>query len=209
MFISSSRLRLYLGMKYFYFLLLSVVIMSCNHTKQKPAAYVDLSELKQRRNWIEKYSLGHKNEMAVFAKVAGKTELVKVFDDKWPDDTEYGYNILKDEFGKIIMIYSSPVSESGDWNVEHTHYFDKNENTFLFERKANAFSDCLTDEGVAYETVKKYFDGKFKLMKKTDSLVDKGGKALVKSKCAVKFAIEDATVYPNAGACLKAYHIIL
>jgi hypothetical protein len=105
------------------------------------------------------------------------------------------------------MIYSSPMSESGDWSVEHTHYFDSDGNTFLFERHANAFNDCLPDGEVAFETVKQYCDADFKLIEKTDQLVDAKGKPLDTNKCAIDFATEEAVAYPNVDACLKAYHI--
>lgn len=147
--------------------------------------------------------------MLVFAKVPDKKALLKIENEKWPDEVEYSYNVLEDDNGKVILIDSSPVSESGDWDVSHTHYFDENGNTFLFERKANAFNDCLTNDSVAYETIKKYYTPPFKLIKQQDILVDKNGKALDKNKCSVDFAMEDAKVYPNVTACLKAYHIII
>lgn len=192
-------------MKYIYLLFLSTLIVACN----RPKHHYTLPELKQRRDKIEKYSLDHKNATIVFAKVHTKAELIKVIDDKWPDDTEYAYNVLKDSSDKVILIYSSPISESGDWDIEHKHYFESDGNTFLFERHASAFSDCLSDGEAAYETVKKYFDVDLKLIEQTDNLVDKRGNLLNKSKCTIDFAIEDATVYPNVEACLKAYKIVL
>lgn len=190
-------------MKYLCFLF-CLSILSCGHPKR----HYTLSELKHRRDWIEKYSLKHKSEMVVFAKVPGKAQLIKIVNDKWPDETEYAYNVLKDSSGNVILIYSSPVSESGDWNVEHNHYFDPEGNTFLFERHANAFNDCSAGDEVAYETVKKYFDSDFNIMEKTDNLVDKKGKHLNKSECSIDFAIQDATIYPNAESCMRAYNII-
>jgi hypothetical protein len=190
------------------------MIVSCGNPKHSstvktPKSVSSVSALKRKRDNIEAYSLQHKNNMLVFAKVPGKDVLLKIENEKWPDEVEYSYNVLKDDNGKIIMIDASPVSESGDWDVSHTHYFYSDGNTFLFERNANAFNGCLTNDSVVYETVKKYFAPSFKLLKQQDIVVDKNGKALDKSKCAVDVAIEDARVYPNVNACLKAYHIKL
>lgn len=185
---------------------------ACSNPKQSSAgktykSIVSISASKRKRNNIETYSLQHKNNMLVFAKVSDKKALVKIENDEWPDETVYAYNVLKDDAGKIMMIDASPLSESGDWDVSHTHYFDDNGNTFLFERKANAFSDCLTNDSVAYETVKKYYALPFRLIEQQDILVNKDGKTLDKSKCTVDFAIEDAIVYPDVNTCLKAYGI--
>jgi hypothetical protein len=200
-------------MKYF-FLLFCLFVFSCGHPKhpstvKSSKSAISISALKRKRDNIEAYSLQHKNNMLVFAKVPGKDVLLKIENEKWPDEVEYSYNVLKDDNGEIIMIDASPFSESGDWDVSHTHYFYSDGNTFLFERKANAFNGCLTNDSVVYETVKKYFAPSFKLLKQQDIVVDKNGKALDKSKCVVDFAIEDANVYPNVNACLKAYRIIL
>lgn len=197
-------------MKCLYTLLLPILLVACRPTANKmKSTSVDVSQLKRHKNQISIYSSQHKNSFLVFAKVANKQELVKVVNEKWPDDTECAYNILKNDDGKIIMILSSPVSESGDWYLKCTHYFNNDGNTFIYEIKANAFA--LPDDEVAYETTTDYFGADFKLLKHNYKLVDKKGKALDKQIYGFEAASRGFNIkaYSNVHDCLAAYHIQL
>ena len=135
-----------------------------------------------------------------------KNDLVRIFNGKFPDDSiEYTYNVLTKK-GKVIMILSSPYSESGDWDVDITHYFDADGRTFAYERLANAF--VLPDDGVAYETTTNYFNPQFKNIKHIYKLIDKNKKALDKIYAFDRKGF-DNNIYPTSSECLKAYNIIL
>lgn len=104
------------------------------------------------------------------------------------------------------MIMSSPYSESGDWDVDITHYFDADGRTFAYEKIANAF--VLPDDGVAYETTTNYFNPQFKNIKHIYKLIDKNKKALDKIYAFDREGF-DNKIYPTSSECLKAYNINL
>jgi hypothetical protein len=201
-------------MKIYCILLLLVLFVGCNqhkgsHLQEEKSQTEVLLPLTSHKDVIEKFSIKHKNKFLLFAKVAGKLNPVKVLNEKWPQDTECAYNILKDEKGYIVMIMSSPVSESGDWNLECTHYFNNNGSTFIYEIKANAFS--LPDDGIAYETTTTYFGSSFKLLRSVYKLVDEKGKKLNKKDYGFDALSRGLNVkaYANVNECLAAYHIKL
>lgn len=142
----------------------------------------------------------------VFVKMNNKNELLRIFKGSFPEDSiECTYNVLTEK-GKVIMIMASPYSESGDWDMECTHYFKADGHTFAFEKQANAFA--LPDDGVAYETTIDYFDPQFKCIKHIYKLVDKNGKGLDKSYAFDRGSFNDK-IYSTSGECLSAYHIKL
>lgn len=145
--------------------------------------------------------------MMVFAMVSGNAKPVKVLNEKWPEDTEYAYNVLLNNKGKVIMIMESPTSESGDWNLECYHYFNSDGSSFCYEVEANSFA--LPDDGVAYETTTQYFNKEHTATLTKYKLVDKKGKTL--DKKLYGFDAKDRgfnlTVYKTVDKCLAGYHI--
>ena len=43
------------------------------------------------------------------------------------------------------LAFQSPFSQSGDWNLDLSHYFDAHEVTFLVERQMSFFNGCWDD----------------------------------------------------------------
>lgn len=63
----------------------------------------------------------------------------------WPDSTAISYDVFPDEMGKVRLAFQSPFSQSGDWNLDLSHYFDAHEMTFLVERQMSFFNGCWDD----------------------------------------------------------------
>ena len=179
---------------------------SSQRSKNLNKSNYSLTELRKKKAQIDRLFAKSADSLIVFIKMTNKNELVRIYNGKFPDDSiEYTYNVLIDK-GTVKKIIVSPYSESGDWDVVCSHYFNDDGRTFAFEKHANAFA--LPDDGVAYETTTDYFDPTYKRIKHYYKLVDKDEKALGK-EYAFDYEGIDCKVYPSSNECLKAFHINL
>lgn len=197
-------------MKTLSFILLSLLVISCGHHASQKSAKSNsvryIKTLQKRKALIDQLPSKDTSALTVFVKMTGKNDLVRIFNGKFPDDSiECTYNVLTEK-GKVIKTLSSPYSESGDWDVDITHYFDADGRTFAYERLANAF--VLPDDEVAYETTTNYFNPQFKNIKHIYKLIDKNKKALDKIYAFDRKGF-DNNIYSTSSECLKAYNIIL
>jgi hypothetical protein len=138
-------------------------------------------------------------------KLSNKADLIPLKDTTLPDETETSFNILRDSLRRIVAITESPYSQSGDWFLTLVHYFDKNGQTFAFERQTNFFNSGCT-EGVAYETKTEYYDNDFKLIRRQYKLVDEKGLALNKDSCTFMYDYS-YKVFPSVDKLLQVSKI--
>lgn len=164
-----------------------------------------LTKLKNKRAAVDQFIIKHDKALIILVKVPGKTKLIKVINENWPDEIEYTYNILKDTTGRIILVSQIPFSQSGDWFITYTHYFDEKGNTYAFRKQTNIF-DSDVKGGVIYETLLKYYDVNFSILKKNYTLQDKSGKTIKNNGHVDIYQYKYAT-YKNLDACLKGYNI--
>jgi hypothetical protein len=167
-----------------------------------------LLTLKKRKAAIDKYLKSHKKEIILLAKVPKKNNLIMVKNGKWPEDAECSYNVLRDSSGKIIFVMQSPVSESGDWNIEYSHYFDDKGKTFAFIKQESIFNDEVKG-GVVREIHLLYYDDNFKTLNQINNLLDKDDKPLLKNKGAFDFPEYKYVIYKNLNDCIIGYNIKL
>ena len=146
-----------------------------------------------------------KEKIIVFAKLADNDELVPITNEDFPENVETSFSILKDSSGKLITTSEIPVSQSGDWYIVLTHYFDKNGQTFAFERQTNFFNGICTG-GVAYETKTEFYDDNFELVSSQYKLVDAKNQPLNKDSCGHAYNF-DYKVSSNADHYLHAKKI--
>ena len=147
----------------------------------------DIAErLQYQKVLIDTLLIRNRNNIEVLVKLTSKTDLIPLKDTTLPDETETSFNILRDSLKRIVAITESPFSQSGDWFLTLIHYFDKNGQTFAFERQTNFFNSGCT-EGVAYETKTEYYDNDFKLIRKEYKLVDEKGVNLNKDSCTFMY----------------------
>ena len=138
--------------------------------------------LKYQKATIDTLFNRRKEKIEVLVKLVDNDELVKVSNGNFPKNVETTFNIIKDNLGQVITISEFPFSESGDWNIILTHYFDKDGKTFAFERQTNFFNSICTD-GVAYETKTEFYNSAFQLIDKDYRLVDEKNNNLQKDSC--------------------------
>lgn len=148
-----------------------------------------LERLKYQKTNIDTLFNQSKDKLIVLAKLADKGETIQIKNGNFPDNVETTFNILKDSLGRVITSSEFPFSESGDWNIILTHYFDKDGKTFAFERQTNFFNSICTD-GVAYETQTEFYDSDFQLIDKMYKLVDEKNKTLQKDSCQFPYDYE-------------------
>lgn len=141
-----------------------------------------LERLKYQKATVDTLFNHNKDKLLIFVKLADKDELEQITNGKLPENVVITFNILKDSFGNVITVSEFPFSESGDWNIILTHYFDKDGKTFAFERQTNFFNSICTD-GVAYETKTEFYNIDFQIIDKEYKLVDRQNKPLRKDSC--------------------------
>ncbi|BAU52245.1 hypothetical protein [Mucilaginibacter gotjawali] len=165
-----------------------------------------LAKLKASKAAIDKYVAQHPKNLIVLVKVPGKKNLVRVINEKWPDEIEYTYNIMIGQPGKVIFIDQIPYSESGDWFIEYKHYFDERGNTFAFSKEESIFDDSVKG-GIVRTTLLKYFDAGFKNISQVDKLTDKDGNEIKKNKNNFNFREYKYAIYKSVKDCLDGYYI--
>ncbi|MFT5512408.1 MAG: hypothetical protein ACI8SE_000806 [Bacteroidia bacterium] len=100
-----------------------------------------------------------KNLMAkIFAMIPEVQKPIEVLDLQWPKEIDEVYNIWYSSDTQIVCVGAYPFSESGDWDLGLTHYFDKDGNTFAFERNTSFYNSLCTDE-LAIEQIVMYYAG--------------------------------------------------
>lgn len=110
----------------------------------------------------------HPERMRIYADVGGR--LVAVTDTaNWPE-TEVSYNVWLDSSGRPLIHAEAPVSQSGDWGVVYTHYFDEQGRTRVFDSEAAWFNSLCTD--VLRRHVRMYYDERFGLLRADTSYSD-------------------------------------
>jgi hypothetical protein len=162
-------------MRYTTIIFLLLTISSCGQSTT-----IDLAD--KRRLQIDKQITTDKSNLIVLAKVKGQDDLLRVINENWPENIETTFNILKNQNGQIIYIGEFPTSESGDWDLELKHYFADNGRIVAFEKRLAYFNDNCGD-GIVVEKQIELYDNLFKVLKTTNTLTDKSGKALSETEC--------------------------
>jgi len=165
-----------------------------------------LVSLKNKKAAIDKYVHAHAKQMAVFVKVPNKKTLVRVYNEKWPEEIEYTCNILKDKNGKVVYIFQAPFSESGDWDISYEHYFDENGNVFAFYKDESIFNDNVKG-GIIRSRLLIYYNKDFKAIKQSNWLADEKGNVVKADKTKFDFRDYKYTIYKTLAGCLKALNL--
>jgi hypothetical protein len=87
------------------------------------------------------------------------------------DSAENIFAVLRDDGGHVVYAAEAPVSESGDWSIQSSHYFDTTGATVVIERRASFFNGCTlakSDSTIGIrEIVTSYFAPRHRLVKRT------------------------------------------
>tara|TARA_R110001583_G_scaffold195067_1_gene368914 strand:+ start:68 stop:688 length:621 start_codon:yes stop_codon:yes gene_type:complete len=138
-----------------------------------------LEKIKTELDTLFKHNI---DNLIILAKISNQDNLVLVKNGEFPENTETTFNILKNKAGQIVSISEIPTSESGDWYIVYSYYFDNNGKTFAFERQTNFFNSLCTN-GVAYETKTDFYDKNFNLLKSFYKLTNDKNENLRKEDC--------------------------
>ena len=152
------------------------VIIAADQNRSKVESI--LTEVKR----IEEFISANEDKVELMATTRGSQKPMKVVNGEWPDMVNTSINILRRPNGQIYYYAEYPMSESGDWFIGYSHYFDKEGNVVAFKRIANFFNAECTDE-VAIEKSVYTFDNKHNLTSKTYSLTDSNGIDLSQKLC--------------------------
>lgn len=128
----------------------------------------------------------HRDELIVLAKLTDTNEPKIIEAGMFPGNVETTFNILTDSLGQILRISELPYSESGDWLIVFSHYFDTDGKTFAFERQTNFFNSICT-EGLAFETRSEFYTVDFQVLDKNYKLVDEKNIPLEKDNCQLPY----------------------
>lgn len=175
--------------------LILLTIIGCNSggqngdTKTRLLPEPDFIErLKGEKAQIDTLFKSNANEIKVFALIEGDQIPREIYDQDFPDNIVTTFNLLRDSTGRVITISEFPFSQSGDWHIELTHYFDNQGNTFAFERQTNFFNSICAE--IAFETVTEYYDSDFNRLDSIYTLIDGDNKELKRDGCQFPYDYE-------------------
>jgi hypothetical protein len=137
--------------------------------------------LTQKREIEDQIKL-HKKDLIVFVKLKGQPTPQRIINEKWPENIEFTYNILKNDLGQVIYFGEFPYSESGDWVLELRHFFNNNEQTIAIEKRLSFFNeDC--SEGAITEILTDLYLSNFRLHGTLKSLRDSKDNPIRDANC--------------------------
>ena len=140
-----------------------------------------------RMDWAGKRQLDslmkrRKPKIEVYALRVGEDSALRVDKGEFPDSIRSTFNVFRDDAGRSRVASEFPFSESGDWSLRLTHYFDEKGRIFAFERSLNFFNSVCTP-GMASETRSYFFDTSGRVTDSIYLLLDKEDKALKRKDC--------------------------
>jgi hypothetical protein len=124
--------------------------------------------------------------------------------DSWPDYTTTSLVIYRDSHGDIKAVEEAPVSESGDWYNNYTHYFDNDGRTIGFKRYSGFFIGCPTSP--AKETSVYLFDGNQNLIYKDYLLTDADGNKINPRDCEVFMYRHKYSIFASVNEFVSKKH---
>jgi hypothetical protein len=137
----------------FYILVLLLGFSACNSNQVKEELSLTDSLVKQ------KYAIDtqlNERSLAVWVKVKGKPELIKVGNNGYPRGVEITYNVFNDKNGRTRFIAELPFNDSNDWFISYKSYFDTAGNLFAFQ-KLNNFMNSVCAPGAAVENLTRFY----------------------------------------------------
>jgi hypothetical protein len=148
--------------------------------------------------------LAPRRRMLLWAQIAGHPGVVSVADPKhWPDSTESSYIVLMDSVGRPRLARIVPFSESGDYDIENTFYFDDAGRTTVFERYAGIFnSGC----DVKREISRSYFNTAHRLVERDYRTEDGHGRPAVTRDCDLNYRYP-YVIYDTWAALIAGEHL--
>ena len=141
-----------------------------------------LLQLKEEKTHLDSLFLIQKSQLPVYGQLRDADSLINVDLSDWNPEIVRTFWPLVDTLGRIRAVTESPVSESGDWVITFTHYFDSVGHTFAFERKTSFYNSICTPD-LAHEVRTQFFAPDGVQLDSAYHLSDAEGKSLQRSEC--------------------------
>ena len=154
----------------------------------------------EKKQGLDQLMKRNRQKILVFVNRVGSDSVERVERDEFPDSIRTTYNLYYDDKGRLAVASEFPFSESGDWSVRLTHYFDAAGRTFAFERDMNFFNSICTP-GMAHENRNYLLDTSGRIVDSLYLLLDKEQKNLKRQACQFPYEFP-YTIHPNASAWL-------
>ena len=159
-------------------LLLSFAVMSFSSPKDEAN---QIESITAKTDSIKQVLNGN---FKIYCKV-NKNKILQVKDTaNWPENVEITYNLLLDSIGNLIKYVEIPTSESGDWNLELSYYFNKNGNLQKFVYSLSAFANECTE--ILRDTRQQYYKEKGNIIYKNRFFTDANFKPIDTTGCYVR-----------------------
>jgi hypothetical protein len=173
-----------------------VTITACSVKEESDSNKIPLSNslhteskvrLQEQKAYIDTLFRQNREKVRVLIKTSGSDSLTEVLDANWPEDLVSVFNIFADSSGRIVRISELPQSESGDWSIMYSHYFDKTGKTFAYERRIKTFNNfCPGDEEfdqLTDERIIKLYTTSHALVDSTYKMTDEKEQDITSKKC--------------------------
>ena len=157
---------------------LALLIAGCSRTTE--STRVDVAALFTRADSIDSVARSTPDIEHIFALSGG--QLIPVPDSSaWPPQAETEVRVLLAPDGSPLRLVEIPVSQSGDWYAEHSHYFDEAGRTVV----TRDYVGYLVDEcgGSGSITRRTAYDSQFKAFWAETQHTDATGTAREPAQC--------------------------
>jgi len=140
-----------------------------------------LDHLNEQKAQIDSLFRNNSKNIEVYAAVLGEQIPRKILKQDFPENVTKTYNLLRDSTSRLITVSEFPFSQSGDWNIILTHYFDKQGKTFAFERQTNFFNSMCAE--IAFENITEFYSSDFNRIDSIYNLYDQENNELERENC--------------------------
>lgn len=180
-----------------------------NSSTNAPRELVPEPDIRERlsgqKAFIDSNRMSSLFKAKIYAKEPTAETPTEVINLKWPGVIDEVYNVWYTQSNHIVCIGAYPYSQSGDWDLGFTHYFDTSSGgTFAFERNTSFYNSMCTDD-LAIEQIVTYYAND-RLVDSTYVFTDVKGNNLTSDSCEFPYDFP-YRVYTNVSDLLKAVGI--
>lgn len=125
----------------------------------------------------------------IYCEINGGKKLVRVKDTaNWPKNITTVYNINTDARNNVIRFVEMPSSESGDWNLEITHYFAEDGQVLKFSYRFSTFTSGCAE--ILSDTREFYYGKDGEIILKKRKITDGNLKPIDTTDCNINDQFE-------------------
>jgi hypothetical protein len=125
----------------------------------------------RRRDAVDSLVAANQHATILVTELPGRRFALMARAEDPPDSADDVFSMVRDARGRVTSISEAPVSASGDWEIQLTHYFDTTGATTVVARRASFFNGCTSEKGDSTigidERVTSFFAPSHRLVKRT------------------------------------------